>query len=182
MLRFGPEINITTHIQLYWYNSSEKKVIQGFSYSLNTCFSLHVFVSVVRQLVFWHPTGTNLDHTILNKNNTALQMKSFSIETCSLSLAQMMLRHAKHVLLLWKVGSLMSINTSNAKELVWSWLGGAAFGGVLVLGRGVKYRLVFGWGICSWKWIGWWSMWNKYHTKEKYQRRANKGLLEYQLQ
>lgn len=45
--------------------------------------------------------------------------------------------YAKHVLLFWNVGSLMSINTSNAEErFLWSWLLGAAFGGVIVLGSG----------------------------------------------
>lgn len=67
--------------------------------------------------------------------------------------------YAKHVLLFWNVGSLMSINTSNAEErLLWSWLVGAAFGGVIVLSSGGKYRPFFGRAICSWKGIRWLSL------------------------
>lgn len=52
--------------------------------------------------------------------------------------------YAKHVLLFWNVGSLMSINTSNAEErLLWSWSVRAAFGGVIVLGNGEKVQTVF---------------------------------------
>lgn len=82
-----------------------------------------------------HPT--NLDHTIFHKTTQLFWWKMFHWNML-FPLAQT-LCNAKHVLLFWKVGSLVSINTSNPEELLlWGWLGGAAFGGVIVLGSGVK--------------------------------------------
>lgn len=59
--------------------------------------------------------------------------ETFSIETC-FPLPAQALCYAKHVLLFWNVGSLMSINTED--RLLWSRLVGAAFRGVIVLGSG----------------------------------------------
>lgn len=54
------------------------------------------------------------------------------------------LRYAKHVALFWNVGSLMSINISNTAEcLLWRWLVGAAFGGIIFLGSGVEVQTDF---------------------------------------
>lgn len=104
-----------------------------------------------------HVTLTS--HTVKQQNSSDETFFHWN----TLSPVAQVLRYAKHVQLFWNVGSLMSINTSNAQErLLWSWLGGAAFGGVIVLGSGGKYRPLFGRAICSWKGIRWLSLCSLY--------------------
>lgn len=96
----------------------------------------------------------NLDHTTLISHT--IKQHSSSDETffhwCTLCLLTQVLHYAKHVLLFWNVGPLMSINTSNTEEqFLWN---RATFGGVIVLGSRGKVQIsifFFGQAICSWK-------------------------------
>lgn len=85
----------------------------------------------------------NLDHTTLISHT--IKQHSSSDETfshwCTLCLLTQVLHYAKHVLVFWNVGPLMSINTSNTEEqFLWNQ---ATFAGVIVLGSRGKYRFLF---------------------------------------